>query len=194
MTRLGAFWPITATVPMVTVVIVAAVAVALVIGSHVATASWAMSARILVEAYFDLFGVGVLIGGRDHLANPVWRLTIEFGAEVAVMESSDEGGDDFCFRGVGNRIPHLEKLSDVTTEELGQFLIDAIQIVLGARSSTHSHIIVGEDFFQLFPGSGGVWGKACEPVHGGWREHDGKIIHHDTDISPDGSHSYGISL
>ena len=43
-----------------------------------------------------------------------------------MMESSDEGGDDLCLRDVGNRIPHLEKASDVTTEELGRFLIDAI--------------------------------------------------------------------
>ena len=85
-----------------------------------------MSARILVEAYFGLFSVGVLIGGRDHLANPLWWLAIEFGAEVAVMESSNEGGDDFCFRDVGNRIPHLGKSPDVATEELGRFLVDAI--------------------------------------------------------------------
>ena len=71
-----------------------------------------MSARILVEANFGLFSVGVLIGGRDHLTNPLWRLTIEFGMEVTV-ESSDEGGNDFCFRNVGNRIPHPRKTSDV---------------------------------------------------------------------------------
>ena len=66
--------------------------------------------------------------------------------------------------------------------------------MLGARSSTLSHVVVGEDLFQLFLGSDGVWGKACEPVHGSWREHDGKIIHHDTGISPGGAHGSGISL
>ena len=81
---------------MVTMVVVAAVAVVSVVGSLIATASWVMSARILVEAYFGLFSVDVLIDGRDHLTNPLWWLTIEFGAEVAVMESSDKGGDDFC--------------------------------------------------------------------------------------------------
>ena len=45
---------------------------------------------------------------------------IEFGAEVMVMESSDKGGDDFCFRDVGNRISYLRKTSDVATEELGR--------------------------------------------------------------------------
>ena len=64
------------------------------------------------------------------------------------MESSNEGGDDFRFRDVGNRIPHLRKMSDVATEELEQFLVDAIQIMLGAQSSTHSHIVVGEDLFS----------------------------------------------
>ena len=90
------------------------------------------------------------------------------------MESLDEGGDDLSFRDVRDRIPHLGKASDVATEELGWLLVDAVQIMLGARPSTRSHIVVGEDFFQLFPGFNGVRGKACEPVHGGWREHDGR--------------------
>ena len=51
---------------------------------------------------------------------------IEFGAEVVVMESSNEGSDDFCFCNVGNRICHLRKSFDVTTEELGRFLINTI--------------------------------------------------------------------
>ena len=92
-----------------------------------------MSARILVEANFDLFSIGVLIGGHDHLV---------------VMESLDKGGDDFCFRDVGNIIPHLRKSSDVATEKLGRFLINTIQIVLGAQPSTRSHVIVGEDRSQ----------------------------------------------
>ena len=152
---------------MVTAVVIAAVAVVLVVGSLVATASWAMSARIHIEAYFGLFGVGVLIGGCNHLANPLRRLVIKLGAEVTVMESSDKGGDDLCFRDVGNRIPHLGKASDVATKELRWLLVDAVQIMLGARSSTRSHVVVGEDLFQLFLGSDGVRGKACKPVHGG---------------------------
>ena len=76
---------------------------------------------------------------------------IEFGAEVTVMESSDEGSDDFCFYDVRNRIPHLRKASDVATEELVQLLVDAVHIMLGARPSTRSHIVIGEEFFQLFP-------------------------------------------
>jgi len=71
--------------------------VASVVGVLVAAASWAVSACILVEAYFGLFGVGILISGRDHLADPLWWLMIELGVEVAVMESSDKGGDDFRF-------------------------------------------------------------------------------------------------
>ena len=119
LTRSRPFWPITGAVLTVAVVIVAAVTVASVIGALVATSSWAVSACILIEAYFSLFGIGVLIGGRDHLANPLWRLAIEFGAKVTVMESLNEGGDDFCFRDVGNKIPHLEKMFDVAIEELG---------------------------------------------------------------------------
>ena len=79
------------------------------VGALVATVSWEVIARILIEANFVHFSVGILIGGRDHLANPLWRLMIEFGAEVMVMESSDKGGDGFYFRDVGNRIPHLRK-------------------------------------------------------------------------------------
>ena len=63
------------------------------------------------------------------------------------MESLDEGSDDLSFCDVWNRIPHLRKASDVAAEERRWLLVDAVEIMLGARSSTHSHIIVGEDFF-----------------------------------------------
>ena len=79
-------------------------------------------------------------------------------------------------------------------EELRWLLVDPVEIMLGACPSTRSHIIVGEDFFQLFPGSDGVWGKASEPVHDDWREHDGKIVHHDTSVSSSGVNSTGVSL
>ena len=115
-----------------------------------------MSVHILIEANFSLFSIGVLIGSHDHLANPLWWLTIEFGVEVVVMESSDKGSDDFCSYDVGNRIPHLGKSTDVTMEELRRFLINAIQIVLGARPSTRSHVVVGEDLLQLFPRFDGI--------------------------------------
>ena len=110
------------------------------------------------------------------------------------MESSDEGGDDLSFRDVRNRVPHLRKASDVATKELRWLLVDAVQIMLGARLSTCSHIVVGEDIFQLFLGSDGVQGKACEPVHGGWHEPDRKIVHHDTGVSSGSADSSGVSL
>ena len=115
LTRFGSFWPITATVPMVTAVVVAVVAMAPDFEAIIATASWALSAYILVEAYFGLFGIGVLIDGHNHLVNPLRWLAIELAVEVTVIESSDEGGDDLYFRDVGNRIPHLGKTSDVAT-------------------------------------------------------------------------------
>ena len=71
---------------------------------------------------------------------------IELGAEVTVMESSDKGSDDFCFYDVRNRIPHFGKKSDVAMEELGWLLVDTVQIMLGARPSARSHVVVGEDF------------------------------------------------
>ena len=111
---------------MVTAVNVATIIVASIIEAIVAVASWAMNARILVEVYFGLFGVGILIGGCYHLADPLRRLANELGVEVVVMESSDEGGDDLCFRDVGNRIPHLRKAFDVATEELRRLLVDAV--------------------------------------------------------------------
>ena len=73
-----------------------------------------------------------------------------------MTESSNKGGDDFGFCDVGNRIPHLGKMSDIATEELRRLLVDAVQIMLGARPSTHSHVVVGEDLLQLFLGSDGI--------------------------------------
>ena len=72
LTSFRPFWLITATVLMVAAVVVVADTVASFIEVIVAAARWAVSARILVEANFGLFSVGVLIGGRDHLANPFW--------------------------------------------------------------------------------------------------------------------------
>jgi len=111
---------------MVAAVVVAAVTVASFVGALVAAAGWAMSARILVEAHLGFLGVGVLVGGRNHLANPYGRLVVELGAEIVVMESSNEGGDDLSFRDVGNIIPLLKKASDVAMEELGWLLVGAI--------------------------------------------------------------------
>ena len=92
------------------------------------------------------------------------------------MESSDEGGDDLSFRDFRNRIPHLGKAYDVAMEELRRLLLDAVQIMLGARLSTCSHVVVDEDLLQLFLGSDGVRGEACEPFHRSWHEHDRKIV------------------
>ena len=69
-----------------------------------------------------------------------------------------------------------------------------VQIVLGARPSAHSHVVVGEDFLQLFLGSNGVWRKAGKPAYGGWHEHDREIICHHTGVSSSGADSSGVSL
>ena len=133
---------------MMNAVVIAAVAVASVVGAVVTAPSWVMSARIHIEAHLGFLGIGVLVGGYDHLADPSGRLAVELGAKLAVMESLDEGGDDLGFCDVWNRIPHLGKMSDVAVEELGWLLVDAVEIMLGARPCTRSHIIVGEDFFS----------------------------------------------
>ena len=107
-----------------------------------------MSVRILIEVHLGFLGVGVLVGGHDHLSNPYGWLAVELGAKLMVVESLNEGSDDLSFCDVGDRVPHLKKALDVAMDELGRFLVDAVQIVLGARPSTGSHIIIGEDFFS----------------------------------------------
>ena len=109
-----------------------------------------MSACILVEAHLGFLGVGVLVGGSYHFTDTSGRLAVEFGAKLAMVESSDRGGDDFSFRDVGNRVPHLGETLDVAAEELGWLLVDAAEIMLRVGSSTRGHIVVGEDFLQLF--------------------------------------------
>ena len=164
-----------------------------VVGAVVVAVRRAMSACILIEVHLGFLGISILVGHSDHLADTGGRLAVEFGVKLTMVESLDKGGDDLSFHDVGNRIPHLGKASDVAME-LGWLLIDAVEIMLGARPSTCSHIIVGEDFFLLFPGFDGVQGKAREPVHGGWHEHDGKIVRHDTGVSSGGANISGISL
>ena len=144
--RLGSFRPIMAVVMMVTAIVVVVVVVASVIEAVVVAARRAICARIFVETHLSFLSVGVLVGSHDHLTDACRRLAVELGMELAVMKSSNEGGDDLSFRDIGNRIPHLRKASNVAMEELRWLLIDAVQIMLGARSSTRSHVVVGEDF------------------------------------------------
>ena len=146
LTRLGSFWPVTAAVPVETTVVVATVIVASVIATVVVAGRRAMSARIFIEAHLGFLGVGVLVGGRDHLVDACRWLSVELRTEFAVMKSSDEGGDDFGFRDVRNIIPHLGEASDVAAEEFGRLLGDVVEIMLGARPPACSHVVVGEDF------------------------------------------------
>ena len=112
----GSFCSITAAITMVTAVVEATVVVASVVRAVIIAARFAMSARILVEAHLGFLCIGVLVGGSYHLADTGWRLTVEFGAKLAVVESSDKGGDDFSFRDVGDRVPHLRETPDVAAE------------------------------------------------------------------------------
>ena len=164
MIGLGSFWPITATVLVETAVVIAAVVVASVVGAVVVAVRWAICARVFVESHLCFLHVSVLVSGRDHLADASRWLAVELGTELAVMKSSDNGGDYLSFRDVGNIIPHLGKASDIAAEELGRLLGDAVEIMLGARPRTCSHVIVSEDFLQLFPRSDRIRGKACEPL------------------------------
>ena len=141
-----------------------------VVGAVIVAVRWAICACIFVESHLHFLRVSVLVGGCDHLADASRWLAVELGIELAVMKSSDKGGDDLSFSDAGNRIPHLGKASDVAAEELGRLLGDAVEIMLGARTRTCSHVVVSENFFQLFPRSDGVRGEACEPAHGSWRK------------------------
>ena len=92
--RLGSFWPIMTTVTMKTAVVETAVVVASVVGAIVVAARWAMSACILIEVHLSFLVVSILVGGHDHLTDACRWLAVELGTELAVMKSSDKGGDD----------------------------------------------------------------------------------------------------
>jgi hypothetical protein len=70
----GPFRSIMTTILMVATVVVAVVIVASFIGVIIVAPSRAVSTRILVEADFGFLGVGVLIGGGDHLANTLLKV------------------------------------------------------------------------------------------------------------------------
>ena len=130
LTRFESIWPISSVVPMETAVVVAAIVVLSVVVAVVVAANVvlsvvvavvvasrrAISARIFIKTHLRFLGVGVLVGGCDHLADAGRWLSVELRTDFTVMKSSNEGGDDFGFRDVGNRIPHLGEASDVATE------------------------------------------------------------------------------
>ena len=130
LTRFEFIWPITSTVPVETTVVVAtivvlSVVVAVVVAVNVVlsvvvavvmAARRVISARVFVKTHLRFLGIGVLIGCCDHLADAGGWLCIELRTEFSVMKSSDEGGDDFGLRDVGNRIPHLGETSDVVAK------------------------------------------------------------------------------
>ena len=126
MARLGPFLLISTAVIRITMVIEMAVAMASVGGVVVIPACWSLGARILIEAHLSLLGIGILVGCCDHLVDPSRWLAVDLRAELTVVESSDEGGDDLSFHDVGDGVPHLEKASDVAAEELRRLLIDAV--------------------------------------------------------------------
>ena len=101
---------------VVVAVIVAVNVVLSVVVVVVVAARRAISARVFVKTHLRFLGVGILIGGCDHLADAGGWLSIELRTEFLVMKSSDKGCDDFGFRDVGNRIPHLRETSDVAME------------------------------------------------------------------------------
>ena len=107
---------------MVATVVRAAVAVA----SVVVAVRRAICAHIFVETHLRFLGIGVLVGGHDHLTDACRRLAVELGPELVVVKSSNEGGDDLSFHDIGDRIPHLGEASDVAAEELRRLLVDAI--------------------------------------------------------------------
>ena len=148
MARPVSSYSITAAIAMIATVVGTAVAVTSVVGAIVVSVRWSLSAYILVEAHLGFLCIGVLVGGSYYFADAGRRLTVEFGAKLAMVESSDKGGDDFSFCDVGDRVPHLGETLDVATKELGRLLVDVVQIMLGARPSTRSHVIIGEDFFS----------------------------------------------
>ena len=97
-------------------VVIAVVVAAIIVLSVVVAVRRAISARIFIKTHLRFLGVGVLVGSCDHLADSGRWLPVELRMEFSVMKSSDEGSDDFGFRDIGNRIPHLGEASDVAAE------------------------------------------------------------------------------
>ena len=119
-------WPVSscsimAAITMIATVIRAVVIMTSVVGAIVVSVRWLLSAHILVEAHLSFLCIGVLVGGSYHFNNTGRRLMVEFGAKLTMVVSLDKGGDDFSFRDVGDRVPHLGETPDVATEELDGF-------------------------------------------------------------------------
>ena len=106
-TRSRSFWPIMATILMVTAVVAAVVAVVPVVGVIVAAASWAMSARILVETHFSFFGVGVLVSCLYQFVDGCGPLAVQLATKLLMSEPFGEGSYGLDIGDVGDRVSCL---------------------------------------------------------------------------------------
>lgn len=69
-------------IPVVWTVVVGATVEAAIIWAFIHTpwSRWLPWTCFLIVTPFCFLGVGVLVGGGVHLTDPLWQLTVEFGA------------------------------------------------------------------------------------------------------------------
>lgn len=106
----GALWPVTAIIMATLAVIAVVVVTASFITVVIIAPRWVgrqPSINVLVVLQFGLLGIHILVHHRDHLADRLRRLAVEFGAKIVVVKPTGEGGDDFPLGDVGNGVCHL---------------------------------------------------------------------------------------
>lgn len=90
LTRLGGLLVVTviaavvATIMIVAAIIIAPIILELIMPARRAVVPW-RSRKVLMVTQVGLLGVGILLGGGEHVADGGWRLPVKLPAELVVM-------------------------------------------------------------------------------------------------------------
>jgi len=75
-----------------------------------------------------------------------------------------EGSDSLGIDDFGDRVSCLREAPDEVTQRFPRGLMKLFQVILGVGLLACSHVVIGEDFFEVIPRLDGVLLQAKEPI------------------------------
>lgn len=104
-----------ATIPFVRAMVIGAAIEATVIRVlvYMPWSRWLASTHFFIMVPFCFLSVSVLVGGDEHLADPLRRLAVELRVKFMMANTTSKGVDNLYFSDVRDGVPHLRETPDV---------------------------------------------------------------------------------